>query len=121
MSVKTARIRCCNACEQGIVSGGWGWPRCAATAVEIKDMVDRDDAFMETGNCPLGLWDDLVAVDVAGENLAHLIESASEFRTKLDPILKRLSSQDRIDALLEMVESEAITGPYAVEIQKLEP
>ncbi len=68
--IKMARIRKCQKCEQRSTRHASidSWPRCKA-----NNNAYIDDAFLESGSCPLGLWGGLVPVDLEAEAAAALV------------------------------------------------
>lgn len=94
--MKQARIRCCHTCPHRLRRHAdvHRWPQCDGG----PDLFDLDDTHMEVGACPLDLWKDLKAVDLAAE-----AREQAELRTTFGlgywkPILAALAP-DAKDAL----------------------
>ena len=102
--LKMARQKTCQDCEHLIKRGGhiWKWWHCMAQGWD--NLIERTDEFMcgaET-NCPAGKWIGLKPVKDLPPP-PNFETQAARFIRNFDPLLKRLSTQELAQALLEMV------------------
>ena len=126
MSIKAARIRRCRTCEfwRSAHADVWRWPRCVADGTERLEL---DNAFMESGACPVGRWDGLVPVDVDAARAAVEARKEEFERTGIGPVVAALvegldetAKAERLDVVVSV---GLLTPAVAAEIMegKVEP